>query len=106
MTTDPLPLTPPEDRAETTGSRWAEIKHLFEAALALGKLGTQWFLDRECGGKKRFGREVLSLLAAYEETGDFLENPVRLGPLAARYARAARLRKSRWRWEHAWGPTG
>jgi eukaryotic-like serine/threonine-protein kinase len=73
--TDPLSL-PPEDRADTTGSRWAEIKLLFESALALESSERDAFLDRECAGDLELRREVLSLLAAYEETDDFLESPL------------------------------
>ena len=75
MTTDPLSL-PPEGQADTTGSRWAAIKQLFEAALALESAERDTFLQRECGGNEEIRREVLSLLAAYEETGDFLESPL------------------------------
>ncbi len=75
MTTDPLPLSP-QDGAETTGARWADIKLLFEAALALDSSERDTFLERECRGNDELRREVLSLLAAYEETDDFLENPL------------------------------
>ncbi|HMJ61919.1 MAG TPA: protein kinase, partial [Bryobacteraceae bacterium] len=75
MTTDPLPL-PPEGRVDTTGKRWAGIKVLFESALALDSSERDAFLKQECGGDEELRLEVLSLLAAYEETGDFLENPL------------------------------
>ncbi len=75
MTTDPLPL-PPEKRADTTSSRWADIKLLFEAALALDSSERGAFLEQECASDEGLRLEVLSLLAAYEETGDFLENPL------------------------------
>src|SRR5690348_2834820 len=74
MISDPLQL-PPEGRADTTGSRWTAIKQLFEAALALQGTERNAFVERECGNEE-IRREVLSLLAAYEETGDFLENPL------------------------------
>jgi serine/threonine protein kinase/Tol biopolymer transport system component/Tfp pilus assembly protein PilF len=74
MISDPLQL-PPEGRADTTGSRWTAIKQLFEAALALQGAERNAFVERECGNEE-IRREVLSLLAAYEETGDFLENPL------------------------------
>ena len=75
MTTDPLPLSP-KNGAETTGARWADIKLLFESALALDSSERDAFLERECRGNDELRREVLSLLAAYEETDDFLENPL------------------------------
>ncbi|HEY3458962.1 MAG TPA: hypothetical protein VGK64_30540, partial [Bryobacteraceae bacterium] len=75
MISDPLQL-PPEGRADTTGSRWTAIKQLFEAALALQGAERNAFVERECAGDEEIRREVLSLLAAYEETGDFLENPL------------------------------
>lgn len=61
--------------AETTGSRWAELKALFDTALALEGGERQSFIENRCGENCELRRELESLLQAYEETGDFLEEP-------------------------------
>jgi eukaryotic-like serine/threonine-protein kinase len=74
MTGDSQPGSPSVN-AETTGSRWSELKALFDSALSLESSERQTFIDQRCGANEDLRRELESLLHAYEETGEFLERP-------------------------------
>lgn len=74
MSGDLRPLSP-EEHAATTGSRWAEVKRLFEAALGLDATERQAFLMEQAAHDPELRLEAESLLEAYENTGDFLEKP-------------------------------
>src|SRR5581483_11310198 len=55
---------------------WPEVKALFEAALALHGEERELFVKHSCAGNVALREEVETLLASYEETGEFLENPI------------------------------
>ena len=52
------------------------MKALFESALAVDSTERVSFISEHCGTDGELQREVLSLLASYDETGEFLENPL------------------------------
>ncbi len=54
---------------------WREVNRLYHLAMELDKSARAPFLERICAGDKSLEREVLSLLAYAEETGDFLAEP-------------------------------
>ena len=62
--------------ATNSKRRWAEIKNIFGMALSVEAAERESFLQQHCGNDEDLRREVESLLFAYEETDDFLENPV------------------------------
>ena len=74
MTDDPRPSTTGAN-ADTTGSRWAELKDLFDSAISLQGPDREFYISQKCGPNEELRRELQSLLVAYEETGDFLERP-------------------------------
>src|SRR5437764_8359924 len=74
MTDDPRPTTTGAN-ADTTGSRWAELKDLFDSAISLQGPDREFYISQKCGPNEELRRELQSLLVAYEETGDFLERP-------------------------------
>jgi serine/threonine protein kinase/Tfp pilus assembly protein PilF len=51
---------------------WEEIEAVFQAALARDALERAAFVDRECAGNEALRTEVIALLAAEEESRDFL----------------------------------
>ena len=55
-----------------TPERWAEIEAVFQAALTHEASERAAFVNRECAGDKTLGAEVGDLLAAEEESRDFL----------------------------------
>lgn len=57
-------------------SFWPEVKALFEAALVLHGEERDLFVKHSCAGNFALQEEVETLLASYEETGEFLENPI------------------------------
>ncbi len=56
-----------------TPERWQQIKEILDAALELGDEDRASYVARSCEGQPEVEQEVLSLLASYEEAGDFLE---------------------------------
>src|SRR5438067_1534056 len=58
-----------------TPVEWARVKAVFDEAAELAPPGRAAFLERVCAGDERFRAEVLSLLSALEDAGDFIENP-------------------------------
>ncbi len=55
--------------------RWQRISDLFQSATEHAPAERAAFLDQACQGDKSLSREVESLLAAYEQAGDFIESP-------------------------------
>ncbi|HEV2862465.1 MAG TPA: protein kinase [Pyrinomonadaceae bacterium] len=54
---------------------WQQLQGLFDAALPLGGAERAAYLARECAGDDDLRREVESLIGAYEEDEEFLEEP-------------------------------
>jgi eukaryotic-like serine/threonine-protein kinase len=61
---------------DSTGSRWSELKALFDSAILLDASERQTFIERRCADDGDLREELESLLKAYDETGDFLEQPL------------------------------
>jgi eukaryotic-like serine/threonine-protein kinase len=59
-----------------TAERWGQVKELFNAACERAPERRSAFLDETCGGDAELCREVESLLAAHEETGEFMRRPL------------------------------
>ncbi len=58
---------------------WDRMKTIFAEALLHSGREREHFLAKECGGDPEMQQEVESLLASYEEAGDFIEvSPVKL----------------------------
>ncbi len=58
---------------------WEQVKRLFHACVELASDDRIPYLDRECGGNEDLKREVLTLLAADEQTDSLLGGPVITG---------------------------
>jgi len=66
----------PEEHTTADRSPWAEVKALFEEALTLHGPDRELFLERNCAKGSQLRQEIQSLLENYQETDDFLEQPV------------------------------
>ncbi|MGI8961036.1 MAG: serine/threonine-protein kinase [Bryobacteraceae bacterium] len=64
-----------QQNGQFSRDRWEQVKALFELALSRPASGRQRFLDSHCGEDGELRREVEFLLAAHEETGEFLDQP-------------------------------
>jgi eukaryotic-like serine/threonine-protein kinase len=66
--------------------RWPDLDRIFAEALDRAPEERLGFVRQECGGDQELEREILRLLEALENSGDFLEDPSAwiegLGPLA------------------------
>src|ERR1700733_9152044 len=73
-------MAPPGDNdtvPHITPERWRHVKTIFERAIELDPgEERRRFLAAACGNDSGVMREVLSLLEAYAESGDFLEQPL------------------------------
>lgn len=58
-----------------TPERWQHIKEIFYGALAHSISDRASFIDAACDGDESVRHEVSQLIAAYEESGEFLEAP-------------------------------
>lgn len=58
-----------------TAMRWARVKELFHRALEIESEHRDEFLARACTDDAALHSEVRSLLSAYDDAGDFLEEP-------------------------------
>jgi eukaryotic-like serine/threonine-protein kinase len=58
-----------------TPGEWASVKELFEEALGRAVSERAGFVRDRAGGDEAVAREVLSLLEAHEDAGDFLGSP-------------------------------
>jgi hypothetical protein len=61
--------------AEEVAGRWQTIKSLFEAASALAGKERERFLQKSCGQDDDLRREVERLLASFESSESFMEQP-------------------------------
>jgi eukaryotic-like serine/threonine-protein kinase len=57
------------------GGRWQRVKDLFAAALEKDAAERNVFLDEACAAEPELRAEVDSLLAAHDDTDDFIERP-------------------------------
>ena len=55
---------------------WARVKQIFETCYELPPQDRSRVLAEACGGDPQLQTEVLSLIAAYEESGAFLDQPL------------------------------
>jgi serine/threonine protein kinase len=55
--------------------RWRQVEQLYDAALELPVAERARFAHEACGGDEDLQRELLSLLAAEQEIGGFMESP-------------------------------
>jgi len=55
--------------------RWKEVETVLQGALDLPPLERDSFLDAACAGDEELKDEATSLIAAYDEAGDFIEQP-------------------------------
>ena len=55
--------------------RWQKIEEVFQTALDLPESERTTLLAEVCAGDPELQRETLSLIAAHEEAGDFMEQP-------------------------------
>ena len=55
---------------------WARVANVLDAALARPAAGRAAYVDQTCADDATLRREVLTLLAAHDGAGDFLERPV------------------------------
>ena len=58
-----------------TPERWHRVDEVLQAALDQEPAGRAAFLAKECSGDDDLWRETTSLIAAYDEAGEFLEMP-------------------------------
>src|ERR1700759_5029974 len=58
-----------------TPERWGYVKEIFSLALEHAPEARSSYLDEACSGDAALRAEIDSLLAAYEATGDFIEQP-------------------------------
>ncbi len=56
-------------------ARWERVKEVFSTAVDLGEAARQPYLDESCAGDPELRAEVVSLLDAHEQTGDFIDLP-------------------------------
>jgi len=61
------------DRERSRAERWRTTKDLLAAALELPRSERVPFLDLRCADDPELEREVISLLDALEDSGDFLD---------------------------------
>lgn len=62
-------------QTEEMQEHWQKVKRLFEAASALNGKEREKFLKNSCGGDVELRKEVEKLLASFEDSESFLENP-------------------------------
>jgi len=82
-----------------TPERWRQIREVLHQAVELAPEERSAYLDRACAADHSLRREVESLIASYEEGGDFMDgsDPLRTatnlddGPMAGRLVGVYRL---------------
>src|SRR5438552_18556070 len=55
--------------------RWQKVKEIFQAALEHAPGERSAFLAEACGGDKSLRKEVESLIASHEKSGEFIDSP-------------------------------
>jgi Tol biopolymer transport system component/serine/threonine protein kinase len=58
-----------------TPERWARVREVLDASLALKPESRPSFLEEACGGDQDLQREIESLIASLEDAGDLLDKP-------------------------------
>jgi serine/threonine protein kinase len=58
-----------------TPERWQKVEEILQAALDRPHAERALFLSEECSGDDQLQRETSSLIDAYDEAGDFIEEP-------------------------------
>src|SRR6267143_980536 len=58
-----------------TPESWQEIEAVLQGALDRPPLERASFLDDACGGDEELKEEANSLISAYDDAGDFIEQP-------------------------------
>ena len=58
-----------------TPERWQQVKEIFNSAIAQGPEERSSFISQACSGDAELRNEVESLIAAHEQTGDFIDQP-------------------------------
>jgi serine/threonine protein kinase len=58
-----------------TSERWQRVEEVFQGALDRPPQARSAFLDEACGDDEELRSEATSLIAAYDEAGDFIEHP-------------------------------
>ena len=58
-----------------TPEQWQEVESILQAALDRPPHERSSFLDEACAGDEQMKAEVTSLIDAYHEAGDFIEQP-------------------------------
>ena len=58
-----------------TPERWKEVETVLQGALDRPPLERASFLDTACAGDEELKLEATTLIAAYDEAGDFIEQP-------------------------------
>ena len=59
-----------------TPERWQRIESIFQSALDLERPDRECFLETECRGDDDLRAEIDKLLLQYDESGDFIEEPM------------------------------
>ncbi|MBV9210537.1 MAG: serine/threonine protein kinase, partial [Acidobacteria bacterium] len=58
-----------------TPERWRQVEEILQGAIDCPVRGREDFLEEACAGDEELKRETASLLRAYDEAGDFIEQP-------------------------------
>lgn len=64
-----------DQRGRMNAERWQEIEVVLQEALDRPPFERAAFLDHACAGDEELREEANSLITAYEEAGDFIEQP-------------------------------
>ncbi len=59
-----------------SSSNWQKVEEIFDEAAELPRAEREFFLDEACDGDEDLRREVEALLAADEQSDDFIESPI------------------------------
>src|SRR5262245_52298220 len=62
-----------------TPDRWNRVKEIFQAAIQRAPAERSVFVSSECGDDEPLRREVESLIASHEKSGDFIDAPAYAG---------------------------
>ena len=55
--------------------RWQQVESVLQDALDRAPVDRASFIEEACGGDEELKTEATTLIAAYEEAGDFIEQP-------------------------------
>jgi soluble lytic murein transglycosylase-like protein len=68
-------ILPPSSLNAMTPERWQEVEDVLQGALDRPPQERASFLDEACAGDDQLKEEATSLINAYDEAGDFIEQP-------------------------------